>query len=80
MCATARVDSAECGTDSRVLCDEGYALFQVAAAEEDVVEHRRHLVDERNVGCLPSLCEQTRRSECSGHAKLYEYSAEHDRD
>jgi hypothetical protein len=61
-CATARVDSAECGADSGVLFDEGHAFFKVAAAEQQVVEHRRHLVDERGVGFLPSLQEQSRRS------------------
>ena len=76
MCAAAGVDSAECSADAGVLLDEGDAFLQIAAAEKDVVEHGRHLVDERSdVGSLPLAFEKQTWSDERRSCKGYERSA-----
>ena len=46
------MNSAERGADAGVLFDEVYAALQIVAAEENVIEHGWHLIDERHVGFL----------------------------
>jgi len=52
-------DSAEGGAYASVLFDEINATLQIIAAKKDVVEHRRHLVNERrNFRLWPLMAEK----------------------
>ncbi len=42
------MDAAECGADAGVFFDEVDAAIEIAAAEEDVVEHGGRLIDCRH--------------------------------
>jgi hypothetical protein len=53
--AAAWVNSAECGADAGMLFDEIDATLQIIAAKKDVIEHWRHLINQRNIGFLPVL-------------------------
>ena len=61
MRAAAGMDTAECGAHAGVLFDEIDAALQVVAAEKNVIEHGRHLIDQRGVGGIFLL-----RNQCSG--------------
>jgi hypothetical protein len=41
------VNPAESGAHAGVLENQGYAALEIAGAEQDVIEHRRHLILER---------------------------------
>src|SRR5882762_1034812 len=47
-----------------VLFDKVEAALEIAATENNVIEHRRHLIDEwRHVGLLSLACKQRSRNE-----------------
>jgi hypothetical protein len=48
------MNSAECGADAGMLFDEVYAALQIIAAEENVIEHGRHLINQGDIGFLLS--------------------------
>ena len=53
MRAAAWMNSTECGEHAGVLPNEIDATLQIIAAEKDVIEHRRHLVNERGIVRFP---------------------------
>jgi hypothetical protein len=62
--AAAGVHSTECRADAGVLFDESDAALNIVAAEKDVIEHRRNLIDQRRHGRLLLLAaEQGMRNE-----------------
>ena len=73
----ARMNSAKFGSHASVLFDEGDTRLEVAAAEKDVIEHGRHLIDERHIGFLLALREEDRRRKRGRNTKLNEGSAAH---
>ena len=59
MRAAAWMNSTESGPHAGVLLDEIDAALQIVAAEKNVVEQGRHLIDQRHVGFLPLLNEKS---------------------
>jgi hypothetical protein len=69
------VNPTERGAHAGVLFDEIDAALQIVAAEKDVIEHRRHLVNERHVGFLLPVLHEARSWRDCGHSEMEKSSA-----